>query len=108
MESFDICHALSFSEWLTVMATHAIFGKGLEEWSVNRLHLRICLLAHDGGLPRTNYNGKVFKKFKGTSGASWSMVSKKSNSHISYNKLSEGSPDHLAVVTGDPKRMLTK
>ena len=89
------------------MATGAIFHESLVEWSVNWLHLRICLLAHDSDLHRTNHNSKVSNRFKGISGALQSMVSKKRNSHISYNKLSEGSPEHLAKAISGPNRMLT-
>ena len=64
-----ICHALSFGEWLTVMATHTLFGKGLA-W----LHLRICPLFHDGGSCRTNYIIKVLSVFIGTSNALLYMV----------------------------------
>ena len=62
-----ICHTLLFGEWLKVMTTHAIFGKGSVKWSIN---LRICLLAHDGGSCRTNHNDKVSNVIVGTSGVS--------------------------------------
>ena len=55
-----IWHALSFGEWLTVMATHTIFSQGSTEWLVNWLHLRICLLVYDNGSCRTNYSDKLF------------------------------------------------
>ena len=93
---FYMCHTLSFGEWLTPTATHTIFSKGSVEWLVNCLHLRICLLACDSGSCRTNYNGKVFNTFVGTLSALQHTVSNKTNSYITCNKLSKGSPGHLA------------
>ena len=63
-----VCHTLLFSEWLTVMATHALFSKSLMEESVNWLQLRIYTLAYDSGLHSTNHYGKVFNRFEDTSG----------------------------------------
>ena len=74
---------------------------------VNWLHLRTCLPASNSGLHRTNHNGKVSNWFEGTFNALQSTVSKKSNSHVSYNKLSESSLEQLAGMTGDPNWMLS-
>ena len=45
---------------------------------------------------RQNHNGNIFKEFGGTSTALDHTVLKKSNSHISCNKLSKGSSEHIA------------
>ena len=72
---FYICHALLFDEWLTVMATHIIFGKDSVEHSFKNLPF--------GSWCRTDY--KFFNGLIGTLDASRSMVSKKSNSHLVTN-----------------------
>ena len=51
------------------MAICAVFGKGSVEWLINWLHLTISLPTHDGGLHRTDYNGKVLSIDIGMLGA---------------------------------------